>query len=200
MIATPDRPLTPAARRILDVASELFYWRGIHAVGVDTIAAEAGVTKKTLYDRFGSKDALIAAYLSKRDEQWRQVVTEHLGREHADPVDRALAPFDALAEWMGSGRTDRGCSFVNAFAELADPQHPGQRVIRAEKQWLRDRFVELVVAAGVADPERLASQLVTLHEGAIVTFAVLGERESVLATKDAARQLLAAAPRSSRTS
>ncbi|MDQ4084268.1 MAG: TetR/AcrR family transcriptional regulator, partial [Actinomycetota bacterium] len=57
-----QRPLTPGAQRILDVASELFYWRGIHAVGVDTIAAESGVTKRTLYDRFGSKDGLVVAY------------------------------------------------------------------------------------------------------------------------------------------
>ena len=62
--------LTPRARRILEVASRLFYLHGIHAVGVDTIAAESGVTKRTLYDRFGSKDALVTAYLQERHDTW----------------------------------------------------------------------------------------------------------------------------------
>ena len=70
--------LTPGARRILDVASALFYERGIHAVGVDTIAAESGVTKRTLYDRFGSKDALVVAYLAERDRRWRERVVAAL--------------------------------------------------------------------------------------------------------------------------
>src|SRR5215203_765493 len=65
------RSKTPAADRILWAASEMFYREGIRAVGVDAIAAEAGVTKKTLYEKFGSKDRLIAAYLRARDERWR---------------------------------------------------------------------------------------------------------------------------------
>src|SRR5689334_7254448 len=100
--------LTPGAQRILDVASELFYARGIHAVGVDTIAAESGVTKRTLYDRFGSKDELVAAYLRARDARWRALVVATV--DAADgPWGRVLAPFDVLEDWVaGAGR---GCAF-----------------------------------------------------------------------------------------
>ncbi|MFD0541572.1 TetR/AcrR family transcriptional regulator [Actinomadura luteofluorescens] len=78
-----DRPLTPAARRVLQTASELFYERGIGSVGMELIAAEAGVTKKTVYDRFGSKDALILAYLRARDERWRAFTTGRIAEAAA---------------------------------------------------------------------------------------------------------------------
>src|SRR5689334_11194512 len=120
-----DRPLTPAARRVLQVASELFYERGIGSVGLELIAADAGVTKKTVYDRFGSKDALILAYLRARDERWRDFMTGRIAGV-ADPRERVLATFDVLGEWAtGSGR---GCSMVNACAELPDPSHPVHEV------------------------------------------------------------------------
>ena len=66
----PEEPLTPAGERLLEAASTLFYRRGIRAVGVDLIAETAGTTKKTLYDRFGSKDELVARYLRRRSQTW----------------------------------------------------------------------------------------------------------------------------------
>ena len=83
-----EERLTPGAQRILDVASDLFYWRGINAVGVDTIAAESGVTKRTLYDRFGSKERLVAAYLRTRDRRWRQLIATRLEDEDLDLMQR----------------------------------------------------------------------------------------------------------------
>jgi len=109
---------------VLDVASRLFYDRGIRAVGVDTIAAAAEVTKKTIYDQFRSKDALITAYLERRDRWYRDWVT-HWISEHPD-TDPLLAVFDALGHWMYEVGP-RGCAFVNAYAELADPDHPAHR-------------------------------------------------------------------------
>ena len=92
-VSVPDlAPLTPGARRVLDAASELFYERGIHAVGVDTIAEAAGVTKKTLYDRFGSKEALVVAYLQHRDARWREHLADHLARVPAAGPDRDTPP------------------------------------------------------------------------------------------------------------
>src|SRR3954447_24943799 len=155
-------PLTPGARRILEVASELFYEHGIHAVGVDTIAAASGVTKRTLYDRFGSKDELVAAYLRARDERWRGVVAAAV--EAADgPLGRVLAPFDVLEGWVADA--GRGCAFVNAFAELDEPGHTGRAVIADEKRWLRELFgAELRSAgAGAGDVEDLALHLLVLH-------------------------------------
>lgn len=160
--------LTPAARRILDTASTLFYDRGITAVGVDLIAKEAGVTKKTLYDRFGSKDTLVAAYLRARDGRWRAWLTAWV-EEHGgpDPRDRALATYDALGEWMRR-ENPRGCGFVNAAAELPDPAHPGRQVITDQKRWLRGFLRELCVATGTPHPDAAAAELSLLHEGATV--------------------------------
>ncbi|MEU7314621.1 TetR family transcriptional regulator [Streptomyces sp. NPDC007083] len=161
--------LTPGARRILDAASALFYERGITAVGVDLIAKEAGTTKKTLYDRFGGKDALIAAYLSERDRRWRSWLTSWVAAHAADTGAGAqlLATFDALAEWTRQ-HNPRGCGFVNAAAELPDPAHPGRRVITEQKHWMHGYLRELAVAAGAREPERLADRLAVLHEGAMV--------------------------------
>jgi AcrR family transcriptional regulator len=180
--------LTPGAQRILDVASELFYRRGIHAVGVDTVAAESGVTKRTLYDRFGSKDGLIVAYLQTRDRRWRDLVTSRLDAEHADPLQRVLVPFDVLPEWLAA--STRGCSFVNAFAELPEPDHPGRQVVVAEKKWLRDLFRELLTDAGARDPDGLAVQLLSLHEGAIISYAMADEANAPHSARAAAETLV----------
>ncbi|MDT0265130.1 TetR/AcrR family transcriptional regulator [Streptomyces sp. DSM 44915] len=188
--------LTPGAQRILEVASELFYRRGIHAVGVDTIAAESGVTKRTLYNRFGSKDNLLRIYLETRDRRWRDLVADRLAAEDAgaaDPVRRALAPFAVLPDWLHE--SDRGCSFVNAFAELPEPEHPGNKVIVAEKKWLRTFFHDRLVEAGLPGPTAgtLAVQLLSLHEGAIVSSAIAEEPRAAQAVHDAARTLVSAA-------
>ncbi|MGH3728472.1 MAG: TetR/AcrR family transcriptional regulator [Micromonosporaceae bacterium] len=180
--------LTPGARRILDIASELFYSRGIHAVGVDTIAAESGVTKRTLYDRFGSKDGLVLTYLKVRDRRWRDLVGTRLDAVPVDAVQRVLAPFDVLPEWLTE--STRGCSFVNAFAELPEPDHPGRQLIVSEKKWLRDLFYELLVEAGLDDPDDLAVQLLSLHEGAIVSYSIASQPNAASAARAAAQALI----------
>ncbi len=183
--------LTPGARRILDVASELFYRRGIHAVGVDTIAAESGVTKRTLYDRFGSKDGLVAAYLETRDRRWRELITTRLDTVRDDPARRVLVPFEVLPEWLTE--SERGCSFINAFAELPEPDNAGRQVIVAEKQWLRELFRRLLAEAGAADPGTVATQLLSLHEGAIVATSIAAAPDAAAAVHSAATALVTAA-------
>jgi AcrR family transcriptional regulator len=180
--------LTPGARRILDVASGLFYERGIHAVGVDTIAAESGVTKRTLYDRFGSKDGLVTTYLQVRDRRWRSMVTARLEETGTDPVAHALAPFDVLPEWLVE--CTRGCSFINAFAELPDIDHPGRQVIVAEKAWLLEQFRATLAEAGIEQPDQLAVQLLSLHEGAIIAFSIASATRAAHAARAAARTLI----------
>jgi AcrR family transcriptional regulator len=185
--------LTPGAQRILDVASDLFYWHGINAVGVDTIAAESGVTKRTLYDRFGSKERLVAAYLRTRDRRWRQLIATRLEDEDLDPVQRVLVPFDVLDEWLVPN--GRGCSFINAFAELPELEHPGRQIVVAEKTWLRDLFGSLLREAGVPDPTSLAVQLLSLHEGALVAHAITGQTDAASKVRQAAETLVLAATR-----
>lgn len=155
--------LTPGARRILDASAELFYRHGIHAVGVDTIAAASGVTKRTLYDRFGSKDALVATYLRARHAAWWERLEERLATA---PRPRVLAVFDAYA--LDAPSIDRGCGFINAAGELP-AGHPGHAVIRAHKSAVRRLLEELLRADApeVAGPEALADHLFLLLEGGV---------------------------------
>lgn len=180
--------LTPGARRILDVASELFYWRGIHAVGVDAIAEESGVTKRTLYDRYGSKDTLVAAYLSAREARWRAMIEERSQAPGLDAVARVLVPFDVLPDWLE--QSARGCAFVNAIAELPDRDAPGRQVATGQKEWLRDLFARRLRSARAPRPTAVASQLMSLHEGAIVCHATLGDVKAPLRAREAAEALL----------
>ena len=180
--------MTPAGERLLATASELFYSRGIHAVGVDLIAERAGTTKKTLYDRFGSKDNLVAMYLLARFERWQAFVDERLAAVEPGN-DRVLAAFDVLGEWLAANTC--GCAFVNANAEIGRSDHPGVAVIHAEKQWMRERYEELAREAGLPAP--LGAQLHLLHEGAIVALTAGGQADAVANAKSAARALLTAA-------
>ncbi|CAH0168197.1 putative HTH-type transcriptional regulator Rv1255c [Microbacterium oxydans] len=163
-------PLTPGATRVLDAASQLFYERGIHAVGVDTIAEAAGVTKKTLYDRFGSKETLVVAYLQHRDAKWRAHLAGHLSRVPAGGPDRVLAVFDAAITWSDE-YSPKGCSAINARAEIGDGHdgHPVFPEVARQKAWLLDVFTELCREAGAADASDLGQAMMLLYEGAIVT-------------------------------
>jgi AcrR family transcriptional regulator len=171
---------TPAGERLLDAASELFYTRGLHAVGVDLIAETAGTTKKTLYDRFGSKDELIAMYLRRRFERWQDHVTRWLA---GTTGDRVLAVFDALEDWFG----DHGCAFINAHAEIGRSDHPAIAVILAEKQWMRDLYERLATEAGAPGT---GPALHLLHEGAMVARTVGGQQDAIATARETARRLL----------
>jgi AcrR family transcriptional regulator len=183
-----DDPTTPIGARLVETASRLFYDHGIRAVGVELIAEQAGTTKKTLYDRFGSKDALVVLYLRRRAERWQAVVLNHLDEQPATGTDRVLGVFDALDGWLAEQW--RGCAFVNAYAEIGGTDHPAMPVVRAEKAWMRDLFTALVDQAGLDDAERLGAQLHLLYEGAIVALTSGGQKDSLVRARDAAARLL----------
>ena len=170
--------------RILDTAGRLFYGQGIRAIGVDTVAAEIGISKRTLYNHFPSKDELILAYLSRH----------FLEPKTSDRplLEQILRYFDWLERWFATD-TFRGCPFVNAVAELGDPTHPGTQMAVAYKErrrlWLRDALTQL----NVADPDTLATQVAILVEGAIIAALVRGDPGMARAAKAAARILLTAA-------
>ncbi|WP_447041787.1 TetR/AcrR family transcriptional regulator [Streptomyces sp. DSM 118878] len=158
--------MTPAARRALDAAGRLFYERGIHAVGVDLIAAEAGVTKKTLYDRFGSKEQIVVEYLADRDERWRGFLAGYLDAAPT-PRDKALAVFGASRDWAVNHMA-KGCGMVNAHAEISDPAHPAYAIITGQKAWMLGLFTGLAREFAPREAERLGRTLMLLHEGALV--------------------------------
>lgn len=159
---------TPKARAVLDAASALFYAHGIHAVGVDAIAERAGVTKKTLYDRFGSKERLVVEYLTGRDARWRVLLDGHLDRAGPGPQERLAAVFAASAAWARD-HGGKGCSMINAHAEISDPRHPAHAVIVGQKRWMLTLFADIAREAGATDPDLVAGQVMLLHEGAVVT-------------------------------
>jgi AcrR family transcriptional regulator len=192
--AEPAPRLTPAGERILTAASTLFYEQGIRAVGVDAIAAAADVTKKTLYDRFGSKDRLIAAYLEERNRIWHRFLDEQLAaRNPATPEAVILALFAALTDWLAGSRN--GCGFINASVELAAPDHPAMPVIVGQKQWMRSEFEAQARAAGFANPGELADRLLLLHEGALVSYRVAAMPSAPEVAGRAAADLLSGWPR-----
>ncbi|HCA88699.1 MAG TPA: TetR family transcriptional regulator [Streptomyces sp.] len=180
--------MTPGARRALAAAERLFYERGIHAVGVDLIAAEAGVTKKTLYDRFGSKEQIVVEYLAARDERWRARLADRLDADRA-PADRILTVFDASKSWM-TEHASKGCSMVNAHAEISDPAHPAYAVITGQKQWMLILFTDLARESGAADPDRLGRALMLLHEGALVADGLNIFPDPITGAREEARELL----------
>src|SRR5579871_7053506 len=150
--ARPNKKPT-MKERILETADRLFYLQGIRAIGVDTIAAEIGISKRTLYNHFPSKDALISAYLERRFVQPRA--------SDASPVEQILGIFDSL-ERRFSAKDFRGCPFVNAVAELGAESKPVRKIAIAFKESRRLWFRDLLVQIGVPNPEGIATQLVLL--------------------------------------
>lgn len=190
-----ERTLTPAGERLVAAASELFYNRGIRAVGVDLIAETAGTTKKTLYDRFGSKDGLVVLYLERRQRRWREFALRHIdeNRSGAGSARGPLRVLAALELWMAEQH--RGCAFVNAYAELGGSEHPAVEVIRAEKRWTHDLYRRLCAQSGFADPDQLAARLHLVHEGVLVMATAGAQPDAFAHGRHAAEQLLDAADR-----
>ncbi|MFE9059353.1 TetR/AcrR family transcriptional regulator [Streptomyces mutabilis] len=188
--------MTPGARRVLEAAERLFYERGIHAVGVDLIAAEAGVTKKTLYDRFGSKEQIVVEYLAARDERWRALLAGRLDAAGEGAADRVAAVFEASRVWAAEYGA-KGCSMINAHAEISDPAHPAYAVITGQKRWMLELFTGLAHRADPAGADRLGRALMLLHEGALVAHGLGIFPDPFGAALDQARGLLesGAAPR-----
>jgi len=166
--------------RILETADRLFYLQGLRAVGVDTIAAEIGISKRTLYNHFPSKDALIAAYLRRRFTQ--------APASDKPPIEQILGTFDRLERGFAS-KGFRGCPFVNAVAELGSEQSV-KKIAIAFKESRRLWFRDLLKLLGVADAEGLATQLTLLVDGSIAQDLVRDDPSMARAAKNAARVLL----------
>jgi AcrR family transcriptional regulator len=176
-------PAKPAMKdRILDTADRLFYLQGIRAIGVDTIAAEIGISKRTLYNHFPSKDALIAAYLARRFVAPRP--------SDKPPVEQILGTFDSL-ERRFSASDFRGCPFVNAVAELGSEDQAVRKISVAFKESRRLWFRDLLLQLGVSNAEGLATQLTLLVDGSIAQDLVRNDPSMAAAAKAAARVLLA---------
>src|SRR5438105_10742939 len=130
--ADPQGTGPPPRERILAAARELFYRRGIHAVGVDAIAEAAGTNKMTLYRHFASKDALVADYL-RESARHAEASRDRLEAEHpGDPLAQLRSWIARMAERLANA-DERGCPLVNAAVELPEKTHPARRVIEEFK-------------------------------------------------------------------
>jgi AcrR family transcriptional regulator len=187
LAALPER--RSARERLLSAADELFYEGGIHTVGIDRVIERAGVAKASLYDCFGSKEALIQAYLQLRHEARKARIGAVLAQCHG-PRERLLGVFDALGGLI-SQPNYRGCAFARAVAE----SRPGSGVKSAcddARSWMRDLFAGLSRDAGAGEPQALAEQLMLLYDGASVSAQMDGPGAAA-AARAAAQHLLDAA-------
>jgi AcrR family transcriptional regulator len=175
-IADVANERTAAARprdRILSVARDLFYERGVRAVGVDEIAAAAGTNKMTLYRHFASKDLLVAECLREfareSEAEWDRLAATYPGDPRAQLTTWLTKMTDHIVADGG-----RGCALANVAVELAEKDHPARRVIEEVKRAQRDRLVRLCEAAALTEPEFLADELFLLLEGARVSAQSVG--------------------------
>lgn len=181
-----------AEQRLLDAAAGLFYRQGIAASGVDAVAAESGVSKPTLYARFGTKAGLVAAVLGRHHEQRRASLEAYLhARSRLPARERLLSVFDWVAG-QHDGDWRRGCPFVNASVELCRPgDTPARAVVQRHKRWFRGVLAGLADQAGAVDPEAVASQLHLLIEGANARMLAEDDRTAIESARRAAATLLA---------
>jgi AcrR family transcriptional regulator len=197
--AGPRTPMPPPRERILVVARDLFYRRGIHAVGVDAIAEAAATNKMTLYRHFDSKDELVAACLravaSEIDAAWDAIAAAHPG----DPKGELMAWLQHFGQWF-TGEAGRGCALANAAVELPDPDHPARQVVREHKSAVRERLARLCRDVGLHDPEGVASQVFLLCEGARVAAQSVGLDEPLTRVPTLLKDLVEEhTPRAART-
>lgn len=175
-----------AEQQVLDAAEELFYGRGIQAVGMDAIRSASAVPLKRLYQIFPSKDSLVEAYLRRRDARWLGELTRYADACDS-PTQRILAVFDWLYLWFNEPGF-RGCGFINSFGELGAFSPAVADIAKAHKKAFRQYVADLVAAAEA--PSWLADHLVLLAEGAMTTAAIFESPEPARQAKDAARILL----------
>lgn len=174
-------------------AAELFYTDGIRAVGINRVLDEAQAPIMSLYRIFGSKEGLVEAYLHDKDERVRALFEREVERIADTGRGRVLAMFDVLGELV-TGSDYRGCAFINASVEMADPDHPFVGIAVAHKAFVRAAFSRYLAEAGLRETEPLATQLLMLVDGVFVSAQMHSSHEdTALKARLAAEVLLDAA-------
>ncbi len=179
---------------LVDTALKLFRKQGFRATGIDTVLAESGVAKKTLYNHFKSKDELIIATLQKRDDEFmasmRESVTRFAPLQQCDKsMVRVMAFFDAIIEWVNSANFN-GCTFINASAEFPRKEDPIRVACENHKKLMIQFIEELLGGCQFEDSYQVARQLTLLVEGAIVMAHTTGDVSGAALAKETAQRLL----------
>jgi len=184
------RPAANTRRRILDAAYELFYRKGFNRVSVDEIAAASGLTKRSLYYHFNSKDELLASVLELQHELALARIRKHEDRYRGDPDESLAILFSELAKWSAKpGWTGPG--FTRMVMELADlPGHPARAVARRHKAEIERWYAEVFAKAKAQSPSECARQVALLVEGAAVLILIHGDRSYADTAARAAKRLV----------
>lgn len=164
-----------AATRVFEAARDLFYHRGIRAVGVDEIVCKAGVTKPSLYRAFASKDDLIAACLEESDREVRAEIKLVLEDAGDDPCEQLHALIRYYARKIASPDF-RGCPMSNTAVEIPEPGHPGRAVLETCKANMRALMVGITRQLDIDRPEELADGLVLVIEGGMSAHHIFGSQ------------------------
>lgn len=175
-----------AADRLLLAASGLFAAEGIRAVGIDRILAEAGVAKATLYQAFGSKEALVVAYLEQRDARDRQVYRAEVASRPEGP-EWIYASFD-LIERAAQKQNYIGCVYANALNEFPDPGNPVAGAVHAHRAWLREQWVTAL--GGRSAAAELADRIQLVYDGALLGIKASRSTAPVAVGRAAVREWL----------
>ena len=158
---------------LIDTAHDLFITHGFHAVGIDTILRKAGISKRTLYKYFRSKEELILAVVRHYDETFRNYLAREVEARADTAYEQLLAVFDVAEEWF-SNPNFHGCIAVKAIGEYSEKNKAIQRACE-EFIRLNGEYIEGIAARAEAkDPEGLAKELVLLFEGAIAMAVLSG--------------------------
>jgi AcrR family transcriptional regulator len=203
---TRGRPVEPdplrikeARDRILETAYRLFSRHGIHAVGIDRIIAEADVAKATLYHHYGSKEALVIAFLDLRQERWTYGwLKGEAERRAKDPHERVLAFFDAFDDWFRDPAYE-GCSFIGTLLEINDPVSAVHTEAVRHLAAIREMVQGFLEDGGTLGAEAVSYQIQILMMGAIVS-ASRGDVDAALRTRPLAASLLSSCESSSGSS
>lgn len=152
------------------MAADCFYLYGVRAVGIERLIREADVAKATFYDHYRSKSELVVAYLRAWDIGWRLWFYETLQERATMPLDQIFAMFDVLADLFADGEY-RGCAFARAITDVGDEDGRVGEIAQQHKAALLAHVASIASESGLARPDALATELVLLMEGAIVTAA-----------------------------
>jgi AcrR family transcriptional regulator len=170
---TKDAPRR-AADRIRETARELFYAKGVRAVGVEEIVSRAGVTKPSLYRAYASKDELAAEFVAQWGEGFMRRFEATIAEHPYDPRAGVLTFFKRLAD-RSQVPGYRGCAVSNCAVEHPDIAHPARDAAVAHKAEMRERLRSLAKAMGARKPNQLGDALMLLLEGCFLTGQLFGE-------------------------
>ena len=174
---------------LVDAAIDLFTAHGYHGTGIDRIAEEAKVSKKTMYHHFRSKEELILAALRHHDGRFRNEFMKAVDSHGETAYERLLAIFDVAHAWFSDNKF-YGCMFINAVGEYSAPDTAIREICKEYKRLTLSYIEELTEAANVPDAHAVASIIAILLEGSIVTAQVAGTPNAAETAKSATKVIL----------